>query len=155
MMRILMVLAAAVLLMSPSARAGELRLVAAELPPFSYHVPPPTVSEIGEPRGIVYQLVREMAQRIGHSGTIEFMGWSRAQELALIEPNIGILALTRSPEREPFYNWMVEILTDDLVLVGGAGLDVSALDKVKDRPTGVLRTSGAEALLREQHFTRI
>ena len=154
MMRILMVLAT-VLLMAPSARAGELRLVAAELPPFSYHVPPPTVSEIGEPRGIVYQLVREMAQRIGHSGTIEFMGWSRAQELALIEPNIGILALTRSPEREPFYNWMVEILTDDLVLVGGAGVDVTALDHVKDRPTGVLRTSGAEALLREQHFTRI
>ena len=43
MMRILMVLAT-VLLMAPSARAGELRLVAAELPPFSYHVPPPTVS---------------------------------------------------------------------------------------------------------------
>ena len=154
MMRILLVVAA-VLLAVPVARAGELRLVAAELPPFTYHVPPPTVSEIGEPRGIVYQLVREMAQRIGHSGTIEFMGWTRAQELALIEPNIGILALTRSPDREPFYNWMVEILTDDLVLVGGAGVDVAALDKVRDRPTGVLRTSGAEALLREQKFTRI
>ncbi len=154
MMRILIVLAT-VLLMAPPARADELRLVAAELPPFSYHVPPPTVSEIGEPRGIVYRAVREMAHRIGHSGDIEFMGWTHAQELAKAGPNIGILALTRSPEREPLYNWMVEIVTDDLVLVGGTGVDVSSLDRVKDRPTGVLRTSGAEALLRDHAFTRI
>ena len=127
----------------------------AELPPFCYHRPPPTVSEFGEPRGLVYEVVREMARRIGHSGTVEFMGWSRAQEVALIEPNVGILALTRSPEREPFYNWMVDIVDDDLILVGGTGVDVSSLDKVRERPTGVLRTSGAEALLREQKFTRI
>lgn len=141
--------------MVPSALAAELRLLAAELPPFTYHQPPPTVSEIGEPRGIVYRAVREMAHRIGHSGDIEFMGWTHAQELAKAGPNIGILALTRSPERESLYNWMVEIVTDDLVLVGGTGVDVSTLDRVKDRPTGVLRTSGAEALLREHAFTRI
>ncbi|MBK8209691.1 MAG: transporter substrate-binding domain-containing protein [Rhodospirillales bacterium] len=150
-----LLLVLATLLVAPAAHAAEMRLVAAELPPFTYHVPPPTVSEIGEPRGLVYELVREMARRIGHSGTIDFMGWTRAQELALIEPNIGILALTRSPEREPFYNWMVNIVTDDLVLVGGAGVDVASVETVKDRPTGVLRTSGAEALLRELKFTRI
>lgn len=153
-MRTVMLLLAALLATSP-ASAAEMRLLAAELPPFTYHVPPPTVSEIGEPRGLVYELVREMAKRIGHSGSIEFMGWTRAQELAIIGPNVGILALTRSPEREPFYNWMVNIVTDDLVLVGGGGVDVSSLDKVKDRPTGVLRTSGAETLLRELKFTRI
>ena len=139
----------------PAASADELRLLAAELPPYTYHQPPPTVSEIGEPRGVVYQVVREMARRIGHSGTIEFVGWTYAQELAKAGPNIGILALTRSPEREPLYNWMVEVVTDDLVLVGGTGVDVSTLDSVKDRPTGVLRTSGAEALLREHQFSRI
>lgn len=149
------ILLLAALVMTSSASAAEIRLVAAELPPFSYHVPPPTVSEIGEPRGLVYELVREMAKRTGHSGTIEFMGWTRAQELAILGPNVGILALTRSPEREPFYNWMVNIVADDLILVGGAGVDVSSLDTVKDRPTGVLRTSGAETLLRESKFTRI
>ena len=136
-------------------RAAELRLLAAELPPYTFHVPPPTVSEIGEPRGAVYELVREMAGRVGHSGRIEFMPWTRAQEIALAEPNTGILALTRSPEREAGYSWIARILEDDLVLVGGAGVDVSDLDKVKDRPVGVLRHSGAEALLRERGFTRI
>ncbi len=32
---------------------------------------------------------------------------------------------------------------------------MSSLDKVKDRPTGVLLRSGAEALLKEKGFTRI
>jgi len=156
-MRILMLLLAAWAMLCglPTAARAELRLLAAELPPFTYHVPPPTVSEIGEPRGLVYEVVREMARRIGHSGTVEFMGWTRAQELTIIEPDTGILALTRSPEREPFYSWIVEIVLDDLVLVGGNGVDVSSLAAVRDRPTGVLRTSGAEALLRESKFSRI
>jgi hypothetical protein len=35
------------------------------------------------------------------------------------------------------------------------GIDVASLDKVKDRPVGVLGRSRAEALLRERGFTRI
>lgn len=136
-------------------QAAELRLLAAELPPYTFHLPPPTVSESGEPRGAVYDVVREMARRVGHSGAIEFLPWTRAQEIALKEPNVGILALTRSPERESRYSWIARIVDDDLVLVGGAGVDVSDLDKVKDRPVGVLRHSGAEALLRERGFSRI
>ncbi|HRO58961.1 MAG TPA: transporter substrate-binding domain-containing protein [Burkholderiaceae bacterium] len=137
------------------AAAAELRLLAAELPPYSFHVPPPTVSEFGKPTGAIYDIVRKMAQRVGHSGRIEFMPWTRAQEIAESESGVGILALTRTPEREPRYSWIAPIVIDDLVLVGGTGVDVSSLDKVKDRPTGVLRRSGAEALLREQRFTRI
>ena len=34
-------------------------------------------------------------------------------------------------------------------------MDASILDKLKNRPTGVLLRSGAEALLREKGFTRI
>ena len=138
-----------------AAVAAELRLLAAELPPYSFHVPPPTVSEFGKPTGAIYDIVRRMAQRVGHSGRIEFMPWTRAQEIAESESGVGILALTRTPERDPHYSWIAPIVIDDLVLVGGAGVDVSSLDKVKDRPTGVLRRSGAEALLREQGFTRI
>ena len=75
------------------------------------------------------------------------MPWHKAQDLALTQPNIGVLSLTRSPERENRYKWLAKIVTDDLVLVGGPDVDASSLDKVKDRPTGVLSRSGAEALL--------
>jgi polar amino acid transport system substrate-binding protein len=139
-----------------SAQTGpELRLLAAELPPYSFHEPPPTVSENGAPRGIVHEAVREMARRVGHSGSIEYMPWARAQELAMRGPRVGILSLTRSPEREARYRWVQRILTDDLVLVGGTGVDVSELERVRDRPVGVLLRSGAEALLRERGFSRV
>lgn len=153
-MRRLWMLLVATLAAAPA--AAELRLLAAELPPYTFQVPPATVSEFPGPgQGLVHEVVVEMAKRIGHSGTIEYMPWFRAQEIAMSEPNIGILALTRSPEREDRYRWLAKIVTDDLVLVGGQGVDVSTLDKARDRPTGVLLRSGAEALLREHGFTRI
>ena len=135
---------------------AELRLITAELPPYTFQVPPATVSEFPGPgQGLVQEVVEEMARRVGHSGTIEYMPWARAQQIAMTEPNVGILSLTRSPEREDKYRWLAKIVTDDLVLVGGQGVDVSSLDKVKSRPTGVLLRSGAEALLREKGFTRV
>jgi polar amino acid transport system substrate-binding protein len=151
----LVVLLAAALAFVP-ARAAEMRLLAAELPPYSFQVPSVSVSEFPGPgQGIVYDVVEAMAKRVGHTGSIEFMPWRVAQKIAMTEPNIGILALTRTPEREDKYRWLVKILDDDLILVGGHGLDVSSLDKVKNRPTGVLLLSGAQALLNEKGFTRI
>jgi polar amino acid transport system substrate-binding protein len=47
------------------------------------------------------------------------------------------------------------VVTDDLVLVGLPGTEVGDLAALRDRPVGVLRMSGAEALLREQGFTRV
>jgi polar amino acid transport system substrate-binding protein len=139
-----------------SARAGlTLRLVTGELPPYCFHVPPPTVAEDGQPMGLVYDVVREVAGRVGNPLTVEFMPWQRAQALAMAGPDIGILALTRSPEREPLYRWIFNVVSDDLVLVGLTGTAAAELAAFKDRPVGVLRASGAEVLLREQGFARV
>lgn len=141
------------------AAAADLRLVTAELPPYCYRDPPLLMTAVGEtsgrPEGLVCSTVAEMAHRIGNPVAIDFLGWTVAQELAQRQPDIGILALTRSPEREDRYRWLVRIVTDDLVVVGGSGVDVSALAALKDRPVGVLRGSGAEQLLRERGFTRV
>jgi polar amino acid transport system substrate-binding protein len=137
-------------------QAQPLRLLAAELPPYTYQVPSASVSEQPGPgRGVIHDLVTEVARRVGHAGSIEYMPWFRAQEIAQSEPYVGILALTRSPEREDKYRWLLHLLTDDLVLVGSPGVDVSDLARVRDRPVGVLQRSGAEALLKSLDFTRI
>jgi polar amino acid transport system substrate-binding protein len=103
-------------------RAKELRLLAAELPPYTFQMPPASVAETpGVEQGLVYEVVSEMAKRVGHSGLIEFMPWGEAQRIAQTQPNIGILALTRSPSgRINTAGWQ-SIVTDDLILVGGAG----------------------------------
>jgi polar amino acid transport system substrate-binding protein len=154
-MRRLATLLCAAVLAAPGF-AAELRLITAELPPYTFQVPPATVVEFPGPgQGLVQEVVTEMARRVGHSGSIEYMPWARAQQIAMTQPNIGILSLTRSPEREDKYRWLAKIVSDDLVLIGGQGVDVSSLDKAKNRPTGVLLRSGAEALLRDKGFTRI
>lgn len=139
-----------------AAHAAEMRLLAAELPPYTYQVPPASVSEQPGPgRGVIHALAAELARRVGHSGRIEYLPWYRAQDIAQTEPNIGILALTRTPEREPRYRWLLKLLGDDLVLVGSPGVDVSDLARVRDRPVGVLQRSGAEALLRGLGFAKL
>lgn len=139
-----------------SVHAQPLRLLAAELPPYTYQVPSASVSEQPGPgRGVIHDLVAEAARRVGHSGRIEYVPWFRAQEIAQSEPYVGILAITRSPEREEKYRWLLHVLDDDLVLVGSPGVDVSDLSKVRDRPVGVLQRSGAEALLKSLAFTRV
>ena len=136
--------------------AQPLRLLAAELPPYTYQVPSASVSEQPGPgRGVIHDLVTEAARRSGHSGRIDYVPWFRAQEIAQTEPYVGILAITRSPEREDKYRWLLHLLDDDLVLVGSPGVDVSDLSKVRDRPVGVLQRSGAEALLKSLAFTRV
>jgi polar amino acid transport system substrate-binding protein len=154
--RVALAAAAGLPLAARSVREGlTLRLVTGELPPYCFHVPPPTVAEGGRPLGLIYEIVREAAARVGNPLTIEFLPWPRAQELAMAGPDVGILALTRSPEREPLYSWIFNVVTDDLLLVGLPGTDVGDLVALKDRPVGVLRMSGAERLLRDQGFTRI
>ena len=139
-----------------SAYAQPLRLLAAELPPYTYQAPSASVSEQPGPgRGVIHELVAEAARRVGHPGRIDYMPWFRSQEIAQAEPNVGILAITRSPEREEKYRWLLHLLDDDLVLVGSPGVDVSDLSKVRDRPVGVLQRSGAEALVRGLGFTRV
>ena len=133
----------------------QLRLVTGELPPYCFHVPPPTVAEGGQAMGLVYEVVREVARRVGNPQTVEFLPWPRAQEQAMAGPDVGILALTRTPEREQRYSWVFNVLTDDLVLAGLPGVELGDLAALKERPVGVLRMSGAEALLREQGFTQV
>lgn len=157
-MRKLMLACAALLVVlvpGPVAASG-LRLLASELPPYTYQVPPATVAEFPGPgQGLVHEVVEELARRVGQSAVIEYVPWQEAQALAQTQPDIGILALTRTPEREGRYRWIAKIVTDDLVVVGGQGVDVSSLAMLRDRPVGVLRGSGAEVLLREQGLRRI
>lgn len=159
MARLSRLLFLAVALLAGGVRAQalpELRLLAAELPPYTYQVPSASVSaDPGPGRGVLHALVAELAGRVGHSGRIEYLPWFRAQEIARQGPRVGILALTRSPEREPHYRWMVELMTDDLVLVGSPGVDVSDLAHARDRPVGVLEFSGAEALVRSLGFAKV
>ena len=68
MHRLLLLLALAAL---PALAQQPLRLVTAELPPYTFQVPPASVAEFPGPgQGLVHEVVAEMAKRLGHPGNI-------------------------------------------------------------------------------------
>lgn len=68
----------------------------------------------GVDQGLVYEVVGEMAKRVRHTGLIELLPWGEVQRIPRTQPNIGILALPRTPERENQVHWLARIVTDDL-----------------------------------------
>ena len=153
MMRLFAVLLAVLLL--PPARAEELRLLAAELPPYSFRVPSGSVSEFPGPgRGIVFDVVTALAQRVGQRAVIEFMPWHRAQQIAMSEPDVGILALTRTPEREALFKWVGPVGAAEWILYGSAerGLKLQNIEEARSLLIGTYNGDARDEYFRSRGF---
>lgn len=131
---------------SASASANELRLVSADFDPYTY------IEKDGTGAGAMYEIVQELAKRVGQSPTIEFLPWPRAQELAQTQPNIGIIPLARNPEREDKYIWIIHILSDPYVFFATrkTKFNISNLESIKKLRIGTFSGSLAETLLRKK-----
>lgn len=133
-----------------AADAAEIRLVAAEIPPYSYR-------SDGEANGVAVRVVEEMAKILGEAAPFKFLPWPRAQREALNTPNVGIIPLSRTPDRESLYHWVGPIVLDSEVLMARTGgkAATQTLDEAKDWIVGVLRATPGETLLKDAGFTKI
>jgi polar amino acid transport system substrate-binding protein len=129
---------------SASASATELRIVSADFDPYTYIV------KDGKGAGAMYEIVQELATRVGQSPTIEFLPWPRAQELAQTQSDIAIIPLARNSERENKYTWILHILSDPYVFFATkkTKFDISKLESMKKLRIGTFSGSLAETLLR-------
>jgi polar amino acid transport system substrate-binding protein len=129
------------------AMAAELRLVSADFDPYSF-------SDGKGSKGVMYEVVQEIARRVGQNNFIEFVPWARAQTIAKTQPNVGILPLARVPERESDYVWLLEILHDPYVFFAkkDTQFDISILEAVKNLRIGTFGGSLAEVLLQKKGF---
>ncbi len=127
--------------------AADLEIVSADFDPYTYATP-----KGGS--GVMYEIVQELARRVGQSTHIEFLPWSRAQMRAQLKPNIGIFPLARVPEREDKYTWLVHVLDDPYVLFAkkNSKVDISTLEAARNLRVGTYRGSLAELLLRKMKF---
>ena len=125
----------------------ELKIVSADFDPYTYATP-------SGGAGVMYEIVQELARRVGQSTKIEFIPWARAQNLAQSKSNIGILPLARVPEREFSYNWIAPILEDPYVFFAkkNTNFDISSIEAAKKLRIGTFRGSLAEVLLRKMGF---
>ena len=141
-------IACAALLAGAAARA-ETALYVGNIAPYSY---PPEHLE----RGVLFDLLHEMALRAGHSGAVQVVPLRREIEILRINNDaLGVLA--RVPDREAHYRWIVPLLREHALVITSAGshVDISTLDAARRLRVGVLLGGPAESAARRFGFTHI
>ncbi len=90
-------------------RQHGVRLITAHLLPYSIMG--------GAQPGFMVEVVKEIERRLGSERPIEFIPWSRSLRLAMREPDYIIFPLTRTQEREPHYQWTINVAPIEMLFV--------------------------------------
>ena len=128
-----------------AAAARRMQLVTSHLPPL--------VQEKGEP-GVLQDVVGELCKRAGLAPTTQFVPWRRALFLAGSLPATAIYPLTRLPEREQQFRWLVPLYEEQFLLLAVKG-KLRPLAEMRSQRIALLRGAGQAAILRELGFTRL
>lgn len=128
---------------------APLEIVAAEFPPLVY-------TRDGVVQGVLAELVREAAKRIGQSGDVKIYPWARALNMVQMSdvPRM-IIPLIRSPDREEKFNWVYPLFEDRACLVSlvERGLHLKRLADARSLRVGVVLGSPLERQLHGLGFT--
>lgn len=130
--------------------AEPMRLVSLDFPPYY------AIVERGRPpSGFSYEILQELARRVGSSPAVEILPVARAVDAMMRAPNyLGTATLTDA--RKPHFVWIAELATDQLVLATPRGKRVARLDDLpKDARLGVLLASTMEKRVKELGFTQV
>jgi polar amino acid transport system substrate-binding protein len=148
-LRIRALLAVAMLAPGLAVAAGALaplRVVTADLPPFAVEGQP-------EAPGVLVELVEQLLRRCGQPVKVEFYPWARALAIAGAQPRIAILPLTRTPEREPQFQWLLKLYVQHFVFINRSGQPaVASVAQARRLRLTVLRGSPNLAQLQRHGF---
>lgn len=130
--------------------AEPMQLVSLEFAPYY------TILEEGKPPyGFSYELLQELARRVGASPEVEILPVPRAVDAMMKTPNrLGTATLTEA--RKPLFIWIAEVATDQLVIATPKGKRVNRLEDLpRDARLGVLLGSTMEQRAYDNGFTRV
>ncbi|BEV72878.1 ABC transporter substrate-binding protein [Paludibacterium sp. THUN1379] len=113
-----------------AARAGGLRLLTEDYPPFNMALPN------GQVGGLSTDIVRELFQRAKRPYTIQLQPWIRAFNTTILENNTCVYSTTRTDNREHQFKWVGPLLENPWVLYAGpsspkVGLDLESVRRYK------------------------
>jgi polar amino acid transport system substrate-binding protein len=112
----------------------------------------------GKPIGLMVDVVTEIQRRLGTTDQIQLLPWTRALHMAKIQPNVVILSLARTPEREDLFHWVTLVMRKPWVLYAkrGAGITVKTLDDAKKVKSIVVERADIRAdWLKSKGFTNL
>ena len=84
--------------------------------------------------------------------------WARAYDMALKEPNVLIYLIARTPERDPQFQWVGELLQVRYALYklkDRSDISAANLDAARNYVVGVMRDDLRHQFLQRQGFTRL
>jgi polar amino acid transport system substrate-binding protein len=125
---------------------APLRIVTGDLPPFAIE---------GQParRGVLVDLVELLFKRCGQATSVEYFPWNRALSVASNLPRVAILPLTRTPERERSFQWLVKLYVQHFVFINQAGqAPITSVERAREVRIALLRGSPNLAQLLRHGF---
>lgn len=130
-------------------QAAELKLFSIDFPPYTYQTP-------NGGAGVMYEVVQELAKRVGQTTQVEFMPWARARLETEKISNGGVFPLARTTEREKNYSWVAHILDDPYVFFAmkSSKVNISSIAAAKKIRVGTLKGSVAELELKKLGFSQ-
>ena len=132
-------------LREPMANAAQ-RLVTAHLPPFA-------LEGQGEQRGILVEVAEAVLARAGLPAQAEFYPWARSQHLVAQGQRMLIVPLSRTPERESHYQWLLKLYAVHQQFIARQGEpSVQSFEQARSLRIAVLRGAPDIDILRSHGF---
>ena len=127
--------------------AAALQVVTGDLPPYAIE------GQLQRP-GLHVEVVEQVLRRAGTPVKVGFYPWARAIALTKHTPHTAILPLTRTPEREVHFTWLMKLDTQHFVFINRHGdTPVTSLEQARKLRIVVLRGSPNLAQLLNRQFS--
>lgn len=109
----------------------------------------------GRPQGVSYDIATALIEQSKLSATIEHLPWARAFQEAVSQPNVVLMSVLRTKEREPQFQWLGRIDTaraSFIKLAERTDIQLTSLEEAKRCRVGTIRGYGAASFLINQGF---
>ena len=84
--------------------AQELKILAVDEPPAAF------IDSSNQPDGYVVDIVKAMQKTLNHHARINFIPEARGLNIMADEPNTLLMSISRTPSREPHFNWIAKVM---------------------------------------------
>lgn len=124
-----------------------LQVVTGDLPPFAIQGQP-------DRPGLHVEIVEQVLQRAGQPAKVAFYPWARSIALTQHTPRTAIVPLTRTPEREPHYKWLMKLNPQRFVFINRSNEPpITTLEQARKLRIVILRGSPNLAQLLNRQFS--
>lgn len=117
-----------------------------QYPPYNY------VDEDGTPKGVTFDVLFKMFERVGHSlppSEIDFLPWARSYRTLQDEPNTALFSMTYTDERQKLFKFVGPIIPSKVAVISrkDRNLDINSAKDLNNLKIGAIRDDIGEQML--------